>query len=49
MKGILYYLIDMELASVQWILMESFGLAFLILSANKLYLARDPFGVKPLY
>jgi asparagine synthase (glutamine-hydrolysing) len=47
-ESILYYLIEYGITSVKDF-NGIFGLAFLDLKANKLYLARDPFGVKPLY
>lgn len=47
-ESILYYLIENGISSVKDF-NGIFALAFLDLKANRLFLARDPFGVKPLY
>jgi len=47
-ESILYYLIENGINAIKD-LNGIFGLAFLDKINNKLFLARDPFGVKPLY
>ena len=47
-ESIVYYLIEIGITGIQD-LNGIFAIAFLDKKSNKLFLARDPFGVKPIY